>query len=182
MFRACPCIDNFYRLDRFGPCFECYSPGLSCNNESVDLKPGFYWKWESQESRQHYEQFKNDLQRQERDLELIITEFNRSFPKAYACPVTSACVGGMNSTCSHGYEGPVCAVCSTGYYKMISTCQKCPSTKSLIGQIFLAVVILLLVTLPLVYGNKMKSTSGRSLTDIVLARLKIFISFYVSNI
>ncbi|KAL9982380.1 hypothetical protein ACROYT_G004413 [Oculina patagonica] len=178
MFRACPCQDNFYRLDRFGPCFQCYSDGLICQNESVDLKSGFYWKWESQGSEQLYRKFKEDLRIQSTDYDKELTRFNRSFPEVYACPVASACKGGMESACSHGYEGPLCAVCSKGYYRMISTCQECPSVKWLIGQICLAVVFLLLVILPLMFGKKMRGTSGRSLTDIVVARLKIFISFY----
>ena len=107
-----------------------------------------------------------------------LTRFNRSFPKVYSCPVPSACLGGMTLECSHGYEGPVCAVCSKGYYRMINTCQKCLSKKWLIGQISLTFVFLLLVILPLVYGKRLRTTTGRSSTDIVLARLKILISFY----
>ena len=181
MFRACPCIDQFYRLDRFGPCFQCYSVGLICGNETVDLNPGFYWKWESQESRELYEKFKDSLRIQDSTYMYAnngLTRFNRSFPKVYACPIPSACLGGMTSECSLGYEGPVCAVCSKGYYRMINTCQKCPSKKWLIGQISLTFVFLLLVMLPLMYGKKLRSTTGRSSTDIVLARLKILISFY----
>lgn len=179
MFKACPCIEQFYRLDRFGPCFQCYSVGLICGNETVDLNPGFYWKWESQESRELYEKFKDGLRIKYKPYGSNgLTRFNRSFPKVYACPTPSACLGGMKSSCSHGYEGPVCAVCSKGYYRMINTCQKCPSKKWLIGQISLTFAFLLLVILPLIFGKKIRVTSGRSLTDIVLARLKIFISFY----
>ena len=182
MFRACPCIDQFYRLDRFGPCFQCYSVGLICRNETVDLNPGFYWKWESQESRELYEKFKDGFEIPESSYIPYgnngLTTFNRSFPKVYACPIPSACFWGMTSECSHGYEGPVCAVCSKGYYRMINTCQKCPSKKWLIGQISLTFVFLLLINLPLIYAKRLQTTTGRSLTDIVLARLKILISFY----
>ena len=182
MFRACPCIDQFYRLDRFGPCFQCYSVGLICRNETVDLNPGFYWKWESQESRELYEKFKDGLQITDSSYMPYgnnkLTRFNRSFPKVYACPIPSACLGGMTSYCSLGYEGPVCAVCSKGYYRMINTCQKCPSKKWLTGQISLTFLFLLLVNLPLIYAKRLRTTTGRSLTDIVLARLKILISFY----
>ena len=181
MFTACPCIHQFYRLDRFGPCFQCYSVGLICGNETVDLNPGFYWKWESQESRELYEEFKDSLRIQDSTYKYAnngLTRFNRSFPKVYACPIPSACLGGMTSACSRGYQGPVCGVCSKGYYRMINTCQKCPSKKWLIGQISLTFVFLLLVILPLVYGKRLRATTGRSSTDIVLARLKIFISFY----
>ena len=181
MFRACPCIDQFYRLDRFGPCFQCYSVGLICGNETVNLNPGFYWKWESQESRELYEKFKDNLRIKSTSYMYAnngLTKFNRSFPKVYACPIPNACLGGMTSDCSHGYEGPVCAVCSKGYYRMINTCQKCPSKKWLIGQISLTFAFLLLINLPLIYAKRLQTTTGRSLTDIVLARLKILISFY----
>ena len=117
MFRACPCIEQFYRLDRFGPCFQCYSVGLILKNETVDLNPEFYWKWESLESRELYGKFKDGLRIKESYYTYTtngLTRFNRSFPKVYACPIPSACLGGMTSACSHGYEGPVYAVCSKG--------------------------------------------------------------------
>ena len=50
--------------------------------------------------------------------------------------------------------------------------------KWLIGQIALPCVFIALIIAPLVFGKKMRGTEGRSLTDIILARLKIFISFY----
>ena len=168
-------------MDRFGQCMKCPSIGLACQNESVNLKPGFYWKWESGESRKYYENFTAALQVQANmfgsSFEQFVS-FNGSFPKAYACPVKDACLGGMESPCSEGYEGPLCAVCSEGYYQMISTCQKCPTLPWLIGQILLATLLLTIVVLPLLIGKKLKSTSGRSITDIVLARFKIFIGFY----
>ena len=42
----------------------------------------------------------------------------------------------------------------------------------------LGLTLILTDILSLIYGKKVRATSGRSLTEIVLARLKIFISFY----
>ena len=171
-------MDNFYRLDRFGPCRQCPSVGLTCENETVTLNKGFFWQWESAEARTLYEKFAKELQVQNASYDTNHTQFKLSFPKVYACPVTSSCQGGMLSLCSKGYEGPLCTVCSKGYYQMVSRCQKCPGFRWLIGQIILAVVLLSMIMVPLIIGKKMRNSAGRSVTDLVLARFKIFIGFY----
>ena len=177
-FRACPCMDSFYRLDRFGPCNKCPSVGLTCENETVTLTKGFFWQWESPESRALYKKFIKELQVQSTAYDPNHTKYELFFPRVYACPVTSSCQGGMQSLCSKGYEGPLCAVCSNGYYQIVSRCQKCPKFRWLIGQIILAVFLLSMIMLPLIIGKNMRNSSGRSVTDIVLARFKIFIGFY----
>ena len=104
--------------------------------------------------------------------------FDRPLPKVYACPVAGSCLGGMQSSCSEGYEGVLCAVCSEGYHKVISSCQKCPTLGWMVGGIVLAVLLVVLIMLPLIFGKKTRGRSGRSVTDVVLARLKIVIGFY----
>eukprot|EP00003_Mantamonas_plastica_P016296 TRINITY_DN271_c0_g1_i10.p1 TRINITY_DN271_c0_g1~~TRINITY_DN271_c0_g1_i10.p1 ORF type:complete len:6036 (+),score=1765.20 TRINITY_DN271_c0_g1_i10:697-18804(+) len=42
-----------------------------------------------------------------------------------ACPEPTACLGGPNSTCATGYEGPLCGVCSTGYGSFGTKCEAC---------------------------------------------------------
>lgn len=84
----------------------------------------------------------------------------------------------MNAECATGYKGRVCAVCKKGFYKIISSCQKCPSLRWLIGQITIVLVAIAMVAIPVALGKRIKDRNGRSLTDIVLARLKIVIGFY----
>ena len=45
-FRACRCLDNYYRKDRFGACYPCPQEGLSCLGEYQHLLPGFWWTWD----------------------------------------------------------------------------------------------------------------------------------------
>ena len=177
-FRACPCLKGFHRFDRFGPCLQCPVTGLTCRNESVELNPGFYWTWASKDVRTLYENFTKDLQVKSNKYDRKLMRFNGPLPKTYACPIAGSCLGGMKSSCSEGYEGVLCAVCSQGYHKVISSCQKCPSLGWSIGGIGFAVFLLFLIMLPLFFGRKMRDRSGRSVTDVVLARLKILVGFY----
>ena len=39
------------------------------------------------------------------------------------CPLPNACIN--SGTCAEGYEGGLCAACSTGYYKRSLSCKKC---------------------------------------------------------
>ena len=47
-YRACRCLVNFYRFDRFGPCTACPDHGLDCKNDTGILAPNYFWKWSSQ--------------------------------------------------------------------------------------------------------------------------------------
>ncbi|XP_078358133.1 uncharacterized protein LOC144642903 [Oculina patagonica] len=177
-FRACPCLENFYRFDRFGGCIECPRRGLKCSNETVILAAGFYWKWKSNEHRLLYRNITENLNVFNNSYDRRYIKYNKSFPQVYACPLAESCLGGMKADCATGYEGPLCAVCSKGFYKMISSCQKCPSLPWLVTQISLVLVAIVVIFVPVALGKRVKDNNGRSLTDIVLARLKILIGFY----
>ena len=105
-------------------------------------------------------------------------QFNGSFPKTYACPAKDACLGGLRSKCISGYEGPLCAVCSKGHYKLITRCQPCPTVPWLVGQITIVLIIFIVVFGLLLKDKKNKQPGERSVTDMLLARLKIIIGFY----
>ena len=98
-------------------------------------------------------------------------------PLPYACPVAVACNGGMDSSCTTGYEGPLCAVCSSGHYNLVSRCRQCPSIAWIAGQIVIVVMVLIFLAAVIVKDRK-KDGGQRSITDIVLARVKIVITFY----
>ena len=144
----------------------------------MELYPGFHWKWASDEDGRSYENFTEGLQVKSDEYDRKFIRFDRPLPKVYACPVAGSCLGGMQSSCSEGYEGVLCAVGSEGYHKVISSCQKCPTLGWMVGGIVLAVLFVVLIMLSLIFGKKTRSRSGRSVTDVVLARLKIVIGFY----
>ena len=89
-------------------------------------------------------------------------------------------MGGLDSICATGYQGPLCEVCSAGYYKQLQTCQRCPTKKWMIVQLSVIATVLVIVIAVLVWTGKKKSKKreGRSSVDIILGRLKIVIGFY----
>ncbi|XP_031564441.1 putative leucine-rich repeat-containing protein DDB_G0281931 [Actinia tenebrosa] len=106
-----------------------------------------------------------------------MTSYSLGIPKAYECPVAEACKGGLDSECSLGYEGPLCAVCSKGFYMLASTCRKCPSLPWIIAQVVLITVIITGLLIFMIKEKKSKSNK-RSLSDAMTARLKIVIGFF----
>ncbi|XP_068696481.1 uncharacterized protein [Montipora foliosa] len=175
-FKGCECLPNFYRLDRFGGCTRCPLRGLSCQNESVKLQPGFFWKWPSNESLELYQRFSRDLLITNTSYKIAI--FDGKIPEVYACPLPEACLGGTESRCSHGYDGPLCAVCSNGYYKLLNYCRKCPRMLWFILQLCGILIVIAIFSASLVLARKKKSNSHRNVSDMILARLKILIGFY----
>lgn len=69
-------------------------------------------------------------------------------------------------------------VCVKGYYKSMSRCAKCPSLPLLITQMFFIACALFLLIYILVRDERKAKSKGRTLSDVVLARLKIVIGFY----
>ena len=103
-------------------------------------------------------------------------------PKSYKCPREESCKvkGGHDSFCATGYQGPLCAVCSPGYYKQLQTCQLCPTKKWMIVQLSIMAAVAAIVFAVIIWTSKRKSRKkeGRSSVDIILCRLKIVIGFY----
>ena len=88
--------------------------------------------------------------------------------------------GGHDSFCATGYQGPLCAVCSHGYYKQLQTCQLCPTKRWMIVQLSIMAAVAVIVFAVIIWTSKRKSKKkeGRSSVDIILCRLKIVIGFY----
>jgi len=60
-------------------------------------------------------------------------------PAAVPCIPKESCLG--NNTCSTGYKGDRCALCSGGFYKINGRCQPCPDAPWVI--VFMAILIAL---------------------------------------
>lgn len=175
-FRACSCLEEYYRLNRFEGCYIC-TKGYTCTNETIDLAPGFYWIWSSKMV-DEYRTFSAQLQITDKDYDPKHIRFKGSIPIAYACPVAGSCNGGLNSQCKEGHEGPLCAICAKGYFQFLSNCEKCPTIPWIIGQIILILVVFTFLLFVILRDKKDKNQNERTLTDIILARLKIVIGFY----
>jgi len=91
-----------------------------------------------------------------------------------------SCKGGLDSPCENGFEGPLCAVCSSGYYKQLQNCKQCPSKKWILGQLLIIAGVLLITVVFLVCKTKQKVKTDQChhLIDMIFSRLKIVIGFY----
>ena len=79
----------------------------------------------------------------------------------------------------HRYEGPLCSVCSVGYYKLMLACRSCPSTTSIVGQSLLCFLTLGIVFAFLWWSGKRKAkNSNRNLRDVFLSNMKIVTGFF----
>ncbi|XP_031557714.1 uncharacterized protein LOC116294287 [Actinia tenebrosa] len=176
LFKACSCLEDHYRIDRFKKCFPC-PRGYMCTNETINLLPGFFWQWNSTEAKLTYTKFSTELQVPKRTYNKNATTFALGIPKAYACPVSDACKGGLESECTVGYEGPLCAVCSRQFYMLASICRRCPTLPWIIAQVTLAILVLVGL-FAFLFKDKKEKRDGRSLSDIMTSRLKILVGFY----
>ena len=139
-FRACKCLDNFFRKHIFEGCTPCNHDGLKCLDDVVSLKSGYWWQWKNKTLYELYRNFTKNLRNPAFAPELHKAsnsefKFPYTIPQPYRCPIAEACKGGLNSSCEVGYEGPLCAVCSDGYYKLLKKCKLCPTKGWMIGQL-----------------------------------------------
>ena len=75
--------------------------------------------------------------------------------------------------------GPLCAVCSSGYYKQLQSCTKCPSKPWIAVQLSVIAAVLLIIFALLVWKSKNKANDrGLHVMDAFLSKLKILIGFY----
>ena len=189
-YRACKCLKGFHRRHRFEGCKPCANQdGLKCNNESATLKTGYWWKWKNQTYKLLYEDFAKSLTNitygPGKSINSSIInhsniEFPHPLPTPYKCPIEESCNGGQDSSCATGYQGPLCAVCSPGYYKQLQTCQLCPTKTKMIVQLSVIAAVAAIVIAVIIWTSKRKSKKkkGRSSVDIILCRLKIVFGFY----
>ena len=169
----------------FEECTPCNQDGLKCSDDFADLADGFWWKWRNRTHLELYKNFTKNLQNSSFTPELHNTndpgiEYPYTLPKPHRCPMVESCKGGLNSSCEAGYEGPLCAVCSDGYYKQLKKCKHCPKKRWMIGQLAIIGALVMLLIIFIVWRSNKISKKGaeRSFVDIVLGRIKVVIDFY----
>ncbi|PFX16453.1 Carboxypeptidase N subunit 2 [Stylophora pistillata] len=180
-YRACPCLEGHYRTHLFEGCRECgKKDGLVCQREHASLGPGYWWQWRNDSYKRRYQDFIKNLMESKPVLDEHSVKYPYVLPSPYRCQVPESCRGGLDSPCAKGYEGPVCAVCSSGYYKQFHKCRKCPSKSWIVGQLSLVAVVLLIMFSLLARKRKTKLKTDRALDlmDKSLSKLKILIGFY----
>ena len=178
--RACYCLKDFRRNHMFKGCEPCEKDGLKCENDYATLKPGYWWKWYNDIYKSYYRNFTLNLLAPNPSFYSDVVEYSFTMPLPHECPRKESCLGGLDSSCEEGYEGPLCEVCSHGYYKRLQSCKKCPSKAWMAGQLTITIVLLLILVIVVVWTSikKNKESRKRPLVDTILARLKIIIGFY----
>ena len=191
-YRGCPCLTDYARTERFGPCEKCTQEGIKCKRDYQELRKGYWMTWESimtpsNESCMHlYQAFMINLDTKNDTYNRSTVNFtNCKMPLPRKCPIKDSCKGGVRATCKTGYTGVLCAVCSEGYMKQFAKCRKCPSRGVAIGQSiayglsFVFVCFLISVTDKIFLADDEQSEGRkRTFADIILSSLKILMGFY----
>lgn len=151
-YRACKCLKGFYRTHMFEKCHKCLQ-GMACQDDHISLKSGYWWEWRNQTSKGRYQKFIKNLAAVLPALGIDDVQYPHPIPTPHQCPREEACKGGLDSPCADGYEGPLCAVCSLGYYRQQKTCKQCPSKKWIIGQFSIVAVVFLAIVGGIVWST-----------------------------
>ncbi len=164
----------------FEKCHKCGQGGLECQDDYASLKAGYWWEWRNVTHVDRYRVFISNLLSSLPVLDASSVQFPFPIPTPYKCLREESCKGGLDSQCDDGYQGPLCEVCSPGYYKQLQTCAQCPSKKWIVGQLSIVAAIIVIITVVLVWTSKRekKKERGSSLIDAFLSKVKIVIGFY----
>ena len=164
----------------FKECFKCGRGGLKCQDDYALLESGYWWEWRNETHKTRYQVFIKNLLASSPTIDEFHVQYPFAIPTPYMCPVKESCNGGLNSTCENGYEGPLCSVCSSGYFKQLKICTRCPSRKWIAGQISITLVIVLIIIAILVWTSRRKIKKGEEgrFMNTFFSKLKIVIGFY----
>ncbi|KAJ8040259.1 hypothetical protein HOLleu_14495 [Holothuria leucospilota] len=179
-YRACFCLENYFRRDRFGKCYLCPQEGLKCSSDYVTIQPGYYWKW-SGPHLNLYERYVENLLTFSDTYDTSTSTFTETFPKVHKCPQPFKCTNNdtIKGDCEEGYRGWLCTKCQEGYFPVIGFCQECPSLWIFIGEIAAFVLVAVCFVLYVIYTyRRERQLNQRSIVDVALARGKIVLGFY----
>ena len=191
--RACRCLNGYYRRDRFGECNRCRHAGFECVRDYPQLKEGFWMTWNGNELSNR--SCKSEFQAYIHNLETVNNSYDRNtmnftcqLPIPIKCPMHGSCQGGIDSSCSLGYTGVLCGVCSEGYKRNFNRCVRCPQLYIIIlrwiGLVALFILLCYIVSDKKDYRPRVRWMSGsddksnRTVVDIFISSFKILIGFY----
>lgn len=187
-FRACACLDNFARLDRFGPCTVCPNDGYNCSgSDYVSLNPGFFWSWNfSSANISSYKRFVENLRNETRFFSNASsdTKYSLEIPQVFRCPRFNSCSntpGAIEATCSKGYRGWLCSKCDRGFFGVMESCFPCPGSVYVVIEVIVGLAVvagILLIALKQYKRVENINSQRRSVFDIMISRGKIALGFY----
>ena len=144
----------------FEKCHKCVG-GLKCRDDYASFKSRYWWEWRNKIYKDRYRDFIANLLASPPALDASSVQFPIPIPTPYRCPREESCKGGLDSPCENGYEGPLCHVCSSGYYKQLDACIQCPSKKCIVGQLTIIAAIVIMITFTVDKQEKNKEREKR---------------------
>ena len=182
-YRACKCLNGFFRKHRFGGCVKCETQGIQCEGDYQTLAPDFWWSWDySVACFRKYLAFVDNLKLQDNTYNRNSWSFDCPIPKSHRCPSKGICLGGIRSQCRKGYIGPLCALCKKGHYRQFKSCTECPEVWIVGLQLLVYILIFILLCVLVNWADKLtvnlSKAEDRSLADVLLSMLKILLGFY----
>ncbi|XP_062517280.1 uncharacterized protein LOC134192555 [Corticium candelabrum] len=182
-YRAGPCLKNYFRLQRFGACYPCKSPGAKCTNEVLTLTEGYWWTMED-DLRLSYRNFASNIFVHDDSYDRSTVNYSKSYlPTIHKCRYPNACQGQDNNpkknVCSKGSYGPLCELCEKGYFLSDSGCSPCPPTWRVGLQLtgFVVVVLFLVVFLSWKQSKIEQNVQTGTWLDHFVSSLRIGIGF-----
>ena len=189
-YRACSCLANFSRTDRFGPCQSCdASLGMQCEDDYLSVLPGFWWSWHGWDGKDNdstnenlYVKFVENLKIRNDTYDKKSTKFTLPLPKINPCPINESCTSkaarriSRDAMCAEGYQGTLCGQCSDNYYTWFQRCKKCPQKWRTALQLFF-LFVLFGVLAAVLYAIDRLRNSRDDLMDQISSALKIIVGF-----
>ena len=161
-YRACPCLPDSSRTDRFGPCSTCEGiRGINCTQDSRRTESGFWWQFQTPEMQAEYNAFSKNLELSY-DYDRGLSSYSGSMPPVYACPQKDNCLGGIDSACTAGTTGPLCELCAADFFRINGGCSACPSSSGASMAASFAVVLLVLAV-----GFFVLRSNARSISEFL---------------
>ncbi|XP_065834318.1 uncharacterized protein [Oscarella lobularis] len=192
-YRACFCLDNHYRFNRFGECYMCSDNGQKCSDDSLSVGVGYWMSWNISDDyngtqlENEYAHFVENLKIKSDDYSRDTLAYTKPFPRIHWCPIEDSCNGGADGSqktrirqsdmCSQGYKGILCAVCESSHYSWFQKCYKCPSAWRTALQILGVIALVITVIVLLRFAEKVQKSGKHSLADHVAAKIKIVVGF-----
>ena len=165
-------------MDRFGPCSECPTHGISCVNDTAILAPNYYWKWPSHATKDIYRNFVENILNLGPEYNKNFSRFHELLPKPLKCPYPDSCYGGIDSACHVRYKGILCATCSNNHFFRFNNCLECPRTTVTIISCVVVVTVFVAVFLLVLWGDSRRTENNRTVADVAMSCCKIVIGFY----
>ncbi|XP_065828562.1 uncharacterized protein [Oscarella lobularis] len=185
-YRACDCVSNHFRLDRYGECVKCNGKGEQCQDDYLSVANKYWWRWEDAETEYRYSLLVENLKNRGDNYNRNTTKFTGILPKIHLCPISESCNGRNSSVrinnsdmCTEGYEGILCGNCSTGYHFWFQKCYACPQKWRTILQIFgFLALLVFLATILYVIDKNVRNKKTNVVVDQLSSSLKILVGFF----